>query len=289
MKNSITLILILFISNTFVISAQTPWPVPEEFVQKLSIQIYDEEIEQEGKQIYRRSCTSCHGTPTEGNFTLMSPTPGDVSEERFIIQKDGELLYKIQKGRGTMPAFENSFSEAELWSLVAYIRSFHPGYIQEFPDLEGIEIPKLTLQLEYDENVDKLVIHVSDDKNELSEGVNIKAYVKGMFGNHFLGNAVTNEYGIAYVGIDALLPGDEEGYVTVLVKASKGYGAAKLEERIQAATPTIKTSIIEGRHLWSRAKQAPIWMIVMFNLIGVGIWLAMIFILVELRKIKKLQ
>lgn len=289
MNNKLQILITLIFGSTLLINAQTEWLVPEEAGQKLSIQIYDEEIELEGKLIYNRSCTSCHGTPTQGNFTMMSPIPGDVSEENFINQKDGELLFKIQNGRATMPAFGNTYSEPELWSLVAYIRSFHPGYVQEFPNLEGIEIPELSLQLGYDENVDKLVIQVSDNKSDQSEGVNIKAYVKGMFGNHFLGNAITNEYGIAYVAIDAKLPGDEQGYVSVLIKANKGYGTAKLEERIQAANPTIRTSIIEGRHLWSRAKMAPVWMIVMFNLIGAGIWLVIIFILTELRKIKKLQ
>lgn len=289
MKNKILSILTTIFCGPLLLTAQTQWVVPEEASEKLSIQVFDEDIELEGQLIYSISCTSCHGKPTEANFTMMAPPPGDISEERFIMQKDGDLLYKIQKGRGSMPAFENTYSEPEIWSLVAYMRSFHEGYVQEFPNLEGIEIPVLSLRLGYDENVDKLVVRVSDDKSEQSENVKIKAYVKGMFGNHFLGNAVTNEYGIAYVPIDAKLPGDEEGYVNVIIKASKGYGSAKLEEQIQAAQPTIRTSILEGRHIWSRARKAPIWMIVMFNMIGLGVWAAIIFILFELRKIKKLQ
>ena len=89
--------------------------------------------------------------------------------------------------------------------------------------------------------------------------------------------------------IDSKLPGDEEGYVKVMIKASKGYGNARLEESIQAAQPTMRTSLIEGRHLWSKARKAPVWMIVIFNLMGVGVWIAIVFILLELRKIKKLQ
>lgn len=289
MKNRILFILPAIFCGTMLLSAQTQWEVPEEAHEKLSIQVFDEDIELEGQLIYSISCTSCHGTPTEANFTMMSPPPGDISEERFIIQKDGDLLYKIQKGRGSMPAFENTYSEPEIWSLVAYMRSFHEGYTQLFPNLEGIEIPVLALELGYDENVDKLVIRISDDKSEQSEGVTVKAYVKGLFGNHFLGTELTNEYGLAYVPIDAKLPGDEEGYVNVIIKASKGYGTAKLEERIQAASPTTYTSIVEGRHIWSRARKAPIWMIIMFNLIGAGIWACIVFILFELRKIKKLQ
>jgi len=289
MNNKLILLILIWFCTAVNIYAQSDWEIPDEAGKKLSIQLFDEDIQQEGKQIYTTSCVSCHGTPSQADYTMMAPPPGDISEDRFKIQTDGELLYKIQKGRGSMPAFENTYSENEIWSLVAYMRGFHSGYSQEFPNLKGIEIPKLALNIGYDENVDKLVIKVSDDKNEKSEGVNIKAYVKGMFGNHYLGKAMTNEFGIAYVDIDANLPGDEQGFVTVLIKANKGYGNAKQEERIQAARPTINTSVIEGRHLWSRAKRAPIWMIVIFNLIGIGIWATILYIIIGLRKIKKLQ
>jgi len=287
MKNNILIILSVFLLTP--VHGQSQWLVAEGDGGKLSIQIFDEDFALEGKLIYNTSCTSCHGTPEQGNYTMMSPPPGDISEDRFRVQKDGELLYKIQKGRGSMPAFENSFSEREIWSLVAYMRSFHSGYEQQFPDLEGIEIPQLELSLGYDENVDKLVVRVSDEKTDQAEGVSVRAYVKGMFGNHFLGKALTNEYGIAYIPIDVKLPGDREGYLSVLLKADKGYGNAKLEERIQAASPTQVSSAIEGRHLWSRARKAPIWMIVFFNLIGVGIWSVILFIIVSLRRIRKLQ
>lgn len=289
MKNKISLLLALSFCISLFANAQSEWIVAEEDGQKLSILPFDEDMALEGRQIYNISCKSCHGSPEQSDFTMMSPSPGDVSEDRFTIQKDGELLYKIQKGRGTMPSFNISYAESEIWTLVAYIRSFHPAYVQEFPDLEGIEIPQLTLELGYDENVDQLVIRVSDEKTDMSEGVSVKAYVQGMFGNHFLGSALTNEYGLAYITIDSKLPGDKEGYVDVLLKASKGYGNARLEERIQAAAPTVRTNILEGRHLWSRARKAPIWMIVFFNLIGFGIWAFIVVILIGLRKIKKLQ
>ncbi len=289
MKNKTRRIYILSLLLPLSVYGQTEWPVPEDAAEKLCIKRFEEDMQQEGKQLYTTSCASCHGTPSQGNFTMMVPSPGDVSSSRFGAQKDGELFYKIQKGRGSMPAFENTFSENEIWNLIAYIRSFHREYTQELPNLEGLEIPELNLTLGYDENIDKLVVMVADGTNGMLQGVNVKAYVKGMFGNHLLGKAVTNELGIAWVDIDAGLPGDQQGYITVLVKAEKGYGSARLEQRVQAASPTIRTSVIEGRHLWSRAKLAPIWMIVIFNLIGIGVWATIIYILIGLRKIKKLQ
>jgi hypothetical protein len=290
MKNRLFILAGIFLLNISAISiAQGDWEVPESDKGKLSLLMFDEDIAFEGNQIYAVSCISCHGNPTQANYTIMSPPPGDVSEERFQIQVDGELFYKIQKGRGAMPSFENSYSENEIWTMVAYIRSFDENYVQLLPDLEGIEIPVLELLLGYDENVDKLVVKISDDKNDKSAGVTVKAYIKGLFGNHFLGKVESNEEGIAYFDIDAKIPGDEEGFVDVIVKASKGYGSAKVEEKIQAGLPSVFVSITEGRHLWSTAKKAPIWMIVIFNLIGAGIWIVIIYILFGLRKIRKLQ
>ncbi len=289
MRNKRIYILFALLGINVLIFSQENWEVPENEKEKLSIRIFDEELRLDGQRIYNLSCVSCHGSPTQANFTMMVPSPGDVASGRFQQQPDGELFYKIQKGRGPMPSFENTYAEDEIWSLIAYIRSFHKGYQQQMPNLEGIEIPQLEIELGYDENVDKLVVKVSDDKNEFSENVAVKGYVKGMFGNHFLGKAETNEFGIAYIDIDANLPGDSDGKVMVLIKATKGYGSARLEQKIAAARQTISKSVIEGRHLWSKAKKAPWWMIIAFNMIGIGIWGTIIYIIIGLRKIKKLQ
>lgn len=287
--NKIALILIFQALFCLQLSAQEEWLVPASESERLSIQLFDEDIQQEGKQIYSTSCISCHGNPTQENYTRMAPPPGDVSSELFQTQSDGDLLYKIKKGRGSMPSFENSFSENELWSLVAYMRGFHEGYIQERPNMEGIEIPVLVLGISYDENVDKLVVKVTNEEQESMDGVSVKGFIKGMFGNFMLGKTQTNELGIAYFDIDSKIPGDKDGFITVIVKASKGYGAAKTEERVQAAAPTVNVSAIAGRHLWSTAKKAPWWQIIAFNLMGVGVWLVILYILIGLRKIKKLQ
>ena len=159
-----------------------------------------------------------------------------------------------------MPSFENAFSEEEIWSLVSYIRSFNPDYQQTLPNLEGIEIPNLTLHIDYDENVDNLVVKVTSDSLEAMADASVKAYILGMFGKYLLGSEMTNEL-----------------------------GTAKFTGRVSAGTPTIRKSAIEGRHLWSTARKAPIWMIIIFNTMGIGIWGAIIYIIFGLRRFKKLQ
>ncbi|MEN8202060.1 MAG: cytochrome c [Bacteroidota bacterium] len=288
-NNKTILTMLLLVCCSAVAVAQEQWLAPETYDEMLSFLIFDEEIELEGKLTYTRSCRSCHGTPTKEDFTIMSPSPGDVASEKFQDQTDGSLFYKIQKGRGSMPSFEKAHSEEEIWSLVSYIRSFNSDYQQTLPDLEGIEIPNLALHIGYDENIDNLVVKVSSDTPEPMADASVKAYVVGMFGKYSLGSEKTNELGIAYFPIDSKIPGDAEGYLDVQVKALKDYGTAKFVGKVKAGAPSIKKSAIEGRHLWSPARKAPVWMIIIFNIIGIGIWVCIVYILFGLRRFKKLQ
>lgn len=271
---------------TLTIHAQNEWLAPEESKQHLSIREFDEEFTNEGKVIYDNSCLSCHGNPSMSNYTLMVPAPGDPAEAKFQKQTDGELYYKVQQGRGSMPGFVDVLSEEEIWSLVSFMRSFNPEYVQERPSLEGIEIPEYRMTFEFDDNVDKLVVKVYEGE-EAVEDVLVSAFIKGMFGNHSIGKHQTNALGIAYFDVDAKIPGDAEGNLTILAKASKGYGSAKLTQNVKAVEPNSITPVTAGRHLWSPSKKAPVWLKIAFLAVFVGIWGTIFYILIGLRKIKK--
>jgi cytochrome c5 len=271
---------------TLTISGQSEWQTPEESKKHLSIREFDEEFTNDGQVIYENSCLSCHGNPSMANYTLMVPAPGDPAESKFQIQTDGELFYKVQKGRGSMPGFEDVLSEEEIWSLVSFMRSFNPEYIQERPSLEGIEIPEYKITFEFDENVDKLVVKVYEGE-EAVEGVLVSAFIKGMFGNHSLGKKQTSELGIAYFDVDAKIPGDEEGNLTIIAKATKGYGSAKLTQKVKAVEPNFIAPVTSGRHLWSPSNKAPVWLRMAFFAVFIGIWGTIFYILIGLRKVKK--
>lgn len=263
------------------------WNVPEQEAENVAIFNFDDDFASEGRMTYTNSCLSCHGAPNQGDFTLMSPPPGDVASERFQTQKDGELFYKIKNGRGSMPGFSEGLSDEEIWGVVAYMRSFNNKYVQPKPNLEGIEIPKISLKISFDQNIDKLVVKVfAEDGSPVIES-GVSAYIKSMFGKLKLGSSKTNKFGIAYFHIDPSLPGDSIGKRTVLVKASKGYGTAKATQLMKVAKPTIAKSAIEGRHLWSTDKMAPIWLKFLFWSTILGIWSAIFYIVFGLLRIKK--
>jgi len=268
------------------VNAQSDWQVPAKENENLSPFLFDDDMILEGRISYENSCTSCHGTPGQDDYTPMAPTPGDPASDQFQLQTDGALFHKIKAGRGTMPKFEDAFADDELWNLIAYIRSFNKDYKQELPDMEGVVIPEYTMNLGFDDNVDKLVVKVFAEEQAQPE-VSVNAYVMGTFGKYLLGKAQTNELGIAYVDVDPTMPGDEEGKLHVMVKATKGFARAKKEEMLTMVQPTIRKSAIEGRHLWSTDKMAPVWLKVSFFITVFGVWFVLLFIVIGLRGINK--
>jgi len=281
-------VLSLIVSFSYSQSVLDEWFVPNKEKGNLSIKTFDEDFALEGQIIYENSCLSCHGNPRKGDFSIMVPSPGDVTTSLFQRQQDGELFYKIKTGRGSMPAFEDAFSQEEIWSLVAYMRSFNETYKQKFPNLEGVVIPKLTLKLDFDDNVDKLVVKIlNQEDSTYVEGASVSAFVKSMFGKYSLGKSKTNKQGIAYFDIDYKIPGDSLGNLNIIAKVSKGYGSAKMTEKMQIAKPSEYKSAIAGRHLWSKDNSAPIWLKLFFFASIIGIWGTILFVVLGLKKIKK--
>jgi len=268
--------------------SQEEWVVPAPEEKKISQFIFDTDLQVQGQNIYENYCISCHGNPGETDFVKMIPSPGDPASEQFQIQKDGSLFYKVRSGRGSMPGFEDILSEDEIWSIIAYMRSFDENYIQPEFKLEGVRIPKLSMQLDFDYNVDKLVVKVFDEEEPVLNS-EVSAFIKGVFGNYNLGKQETNKLGIAYFDVDTKMPGDTLGNLEFIVKAKKSYGYAKVTEKLMVAEARPKTTILDGRHLWSTSKKAPIWLKVSFLLVVAGIWLTILFIIVGLRQIRKLK
>jgi len=101
--------------------------------------LFENEHVAKGRKIFRRYCTPCHGKSGEGNgynAPNLDPFPRDLTdgEEEYMVKLENEeILEVIQVGgygvdlASTMPAWGKVFSEEELWSLVAYVRTLHPN------------------------------------------------------------------------------------------------------------------------------------------------------------------
>lgn len=281
-------ILIFLIAFSIPIHSQELWSVPNEDGKKISPALFTDEMKQEGATIYENACVSCHGNPGMQNYAKLSPSPGDVGSDKFQNQSDGSLFYKIRKGRGVMPSFENNFSEEETWNLIAYLRQTNKNYVQATPVATGEKMALLNAKLGYDDNVQKLVVKVTADS--LPEaGIKVAAYVKSSFGMYALKKESTNKLGIAYIEIDHDLPADSTGKMVFYAKISKGASTLKVTDTLLVAEPRIITSVIDGRHLWSTSENAPIWLKVIFWSSLITIWGTIIYIVFGLLRINKLK
>jgi DMSO reductase family type II enzyme heme b subunit len=103
-----------------------------------------EEVER-GRVLFASACAQCHGDDGGGDGIAASrvrPLPRDFRTGVYKLRHtfagelptDQDLFDTIRKGMpGTsMPAWGGAFSEAEIWSLVAYVKTFSPDFAK-FP------------------------------------------------------------------------------------------------------------------------------------------------------------
>ncbi len=105
---------------------------------------------QQGKSIYEQSCLVCHGAAGKGdgpaafyNAAFSASRPQDFSIGNFKFRStvsgslplDQDLFHTITNGiPGAMPSFAG-LSPEQRWQVVAYIKTFYPGFQEESPEI----------------------------------------------------------------------------------------------------------------------------------------------------------
>jgi mono/diheme cytochrome c family protein len=105
-----------------------PWPVPQaDKVMKAGVKMTDASVIASGKELWMKHCKSCHGSTGLGDGpkgSALKTLPGDFTVAAFQSATDGELYYRLTKGRDEMPAFDKKIPEADdRWALVAFMRT----------------------------------------------------------------------------------------------------------------------------------------------------------------------
>ncbi len=101
-----------------------------------------------GREIFNRSCIFCHGAQGEGDgpaaFFIASygaPRPQNFTAGLFkcrstpsgALPSDLDFFRILTEGiPGFMPSFAG-LSEQERWQVIAYLKTFHPGFRQPIP------------------------------------------------------------------------------------------------------------------------------------------------------------
>jgi len=161
---------------------------------------------------------------------------------------------------------------------------------------EELEITKSTLQLELNE-VDsvKMVtfkLEYFDESGEKipMEEVDLKLYVKRMLGNLPVGGdyIMTDENGEAEVEFPNDIPGDENGIITLIGRLENHdeLGNMEMTKEINWGIPLPKEQASE-RTLWGPRDKAPLWLLIFPNLILLGIWTVIFYLVIQLYKINK--
>ena len=103
-----------------------PWDAPVESKQLENPVKTDGRTVERGKAVYRKHCVPCHGETGVGDGKMakkLGYKPANLALERLNRQADGEIYWKISKGKEPMPAFEKDLSHKDRWDLVSYVRT----------------------------------------------------------------------------------------------------------------------------------------------------------------------
>jgi len=106
-------------------SKKMHWTAPADAQNRLNPVTDPIESAVRGKGLYQANCMDCHGSKADGNgpaAEYMVPRPSNL---RVMAghHPDGGMAWKIETGKGSMPAWKDEFTEQQIWDLVNFIQS----------------------------------------------------------------------------------------------------------------------------------------------------------------------
>lgn len=76
---------------------------------------------EQGRSIYEMHCEVCHGGDGRG----VVPGAPDFGRGQGLLVPDADIVRKLRRGAGGMPAYEGLLREHQLLDVVAFLRTFH--------------------------------------------------------------------------------------------------------------------------------------------------------------------
>jgi len=282
---------ILYCANDF---AANNWNVPADKKTKNSYIKFDAASASQGEAIYNKNCASCHGNPGKGNsLKSLSPVPPDLSSAKSQELTDGELFYILSTGRMVMPSFKNVLSEDERWRVISFIRSSNKSYVQTLSKFDPNKSKLVKITLNFDPATH--TIRVLAKANEKSGVVALKDAEVALFATRYFGrlqigkSTKTDKDGVANFKFPKDLPGDKTGVVELAAKVNdENYGEIESVSKMKVGTPTDKPALNKDRAIWNVMAKAPIWIIVLYSFGVLVFVLILLYLLNNLRKLKKL-
>jgi hypothetical protein len=116
-------------------------------------------------------------------------------------------------------------------------------------------------------------------------------FVKRYFGNLQLGSSTkTNDKGLAIFDFPKNLPGDKYGNVELEARINDDvYGEIIKVKKLKIGIPTDKPALNEKRAMWNVMSKAPIWLLLTYFSIVIGVWFTIGYIIFNIYRIKQLS
>jgi hypothetical protein len=148
----------------------------------------------------------------------------------------------------------------------------------------------MTMKLFRKDSVNVCEVTVVSENKPVSD-VPVKIYVQRMFSLLTVGESKsTDESGIARFDFPHDIPGDANGMLTIFAKIEDDENYGTLETKKDENWGTIKVKMeTDERSLSASRGKAPIYFIVASNLIIFGIWGTLVYVILQLFKIRKIS
>lgn len=104
-----------------------PWPVPQAAKKRKNPVPATKDSVKLGAELYQGNCLLCHGEKGDGQgpwVEKLRVKPAAFADRHMMSEMtDGEIFWKISRGRDEMPRFELQLNARQRWHLVNYLRS----------------------------------------------------------------------------------------------------------------------------------------------------------------------
>ncbi len=101
------------------------WKVPADAGELANPVAMNEDSIQRGQEAYVKSCQICHGPQAHGKgmaAASLNPKPADLVKS-LQSHSDGDIFWKVMKGRLPMPSFQGQLEDREVWDIINFIKS----------------------------------------------------------------------------------------------------------------------------------------------------------------------
>lgn len=275
----------VFIALSLINTAQTtPWQVTAEHADKTNPLKIEPKNLALGRNIFKRSCVACHGEKADGKGLILSTS---LIDSAFQKQSDGVVYFKITTGRDKMPPFAAMLKEDEIWSVINYLRvlvdpsAIPPPKNVKLEVLTGEEIKSITAS----------VFSADTFRLPMNE-VDVHFYLKSDFGLMRVGETsnFTGVDGKVKVVFPENIIGDTEGNIKLIIKIENNFLYNDTEVLIEKkwGKPLVShEDKFNRRSLWGARDKSPVWLLILANGILVVVWAVILFVVINLFRIKK--